>query len=166
MRIAVDLSGMIIAPGQAERGAPDFYPNNRKRESCTSGSVRDEVATSSSTRRLGSAAAWPAVAQAQQPAIPVIGFLSSQSAELDYKVTVAFCLHVTLRARLKPLELNVAALGATSISIKRHAACASERAAPSFMSNSSRSTPGSAVYVEFRSVRPACTLRIKNAELQ
>jgi putative ABC transport system substrate-binding protein len=39
---------------------------------------------------LGSAAAWPLVVRAQQPAPPVIGYLSPQSAELDYKVTVAF----------------------------------------------------------------------------
>jgi len=40
---------------------------------------------------LGSAAAWPVVVRAQQPALPVVGLLSPESADDDYKIiTVRF----------------------------------------------------------------------------
>ena len=40
---------------------------------------------------LGSTAAWPIVARTQQPAVPVVGFLSPESADDDYKnFTVPF----------------------------------------------------------------------------
>jgi putative ABC transport system substrate-binding protein len=39
---------------------------------------------------LGIAAAWPVVARAQQPKMPVIGYLSGRSSESDVSMLIAF----------------------------------------------------------------------------
>src|SRR6516162_4971372 len=39
---------------------------------------------------LGSAAAWPGAARAQQPALPLVGYLSGRSAESDVSMLAAF----------------------------------------------------------------------------
>jgi putative tryptophan/tyrosine transport system substrate-binding protein len=47
---------------------------------------------------LGSAAAWPLAVRAQQPAMPVIGFLSSVSAPVTSKRIASFG-HGLMKAR-------------------------------------------------------------------
>jgi putative ABC transport system substrate-binding protein len=39
---------------------------------------------------LGGAAAWPVVVRAQQPVMPVIGYLSARSSESDVAMLAAF----------------------------------------------------------------------------
>jgi putative ABC transport system substrate-binding protein len=67
------------------------------RESCKYGSVRGAGSNPRPYRNrrtfivgLGSAAAWPVVARAQQPAMPVVGWLSSRNSETDGYVLPAF----------------------------------------------------------------------------
>ena len=39
---------------------------------------------------LGGAAAWPLAARAQQPAMPIVGFVSNRSAEASVRQAAAF----------------------------------------------------------------------------
>jgi putative ABC transport system substrate-binding protein len=70
---------------------------SRMRESCTYGSVRGALSNERPYRdrrtfiaMLGGSAAWPIAAQAQQPVMPVIGFLSGSSPADRVRYLTAF----------------------------------------------------------------------------
>jgi putative ABC transport system substrate-binding protein len=53
---------------------------------------------------LGGAAAWPFAARAQQPAMPVVGYLGLTSAEADAYLIAAFRKGPTQRCRSEQAE--------------------------------------------------------------
>ena len=58
---------------------------------------------------LGSAAAWPVMARAQQSKMPVIGFLSAQSADDEYKIiTVPFLQSLKETGYVEGQNVNIA----------------------------------------------------------
>jgi hypothetical protein len=79
------------------------------------------VATSSPTRRLGTTAAWPLVARAQQPAVPVIGYLSGRSSESDMAMLVAVRrgLEEVGYVKAETWRSNIASLTANSTACRR-----------------------------------------------
>ena len=65
------------------------------------------MATSSPTRRLGSAAAWPMVARAQQPVVPVIGWLSTRNSQTDAYVLPAFRLGLSRQGYVEGRNVTI-----------------------------------------------------------
>jgi putative tryptophan/tyrosine transport system substrate-binding protein len=56
---------------------------------------------------LGSAAAWPVVARAQQPAVPVIGWLSGRNAETDALLLPAFRQGLNMHGYVESQNLTI-----------------------------------------------------------